>query len=103
MPRLSEEREHAVEPAVPAVLLQRRMVERGDEAVAVGEDPLDVERLWDKNQVHHPFSRFAVVGAPVMWVTAAMTDEEAAGKLKHDLDAAYAEALKQADLMRGKR
>ena len=61
-----------------------------------------IQRLWDKNQVHHPFSRFAVVGAPVMWVTESMTDEEAAAKLKHDLDAAYAEALKQADLMRAK-
>jgi hypothetical protein len=31
-----------------------------------------------------------------------MSDAEVAAKLKHDLDAAYAEALRQADLMRGK-
>jgi lysophospholipid acyltransferase (LPLAT)-like uncharacterized protein len=60
-----------------------------------------MERIWDKNQVHHPFSRFAVVGAPVLWVTDEMTDEEAAARLKRDLDTAYAEALAQADRMRG--
>jgi lysophospholipid acyltransferase (LPLAT)-like uncharacterized protein len=52
-----------------------------------------IERLWDKNQFHYPFSRFAVVGAPVLWVTEALTDAEAEAQLKRDLDAAYAEAL----------
>jgi lysophospholipid acyltransferase (LPLAT)-like uncharacterized protein len=52
-----------------------------------------IERLWDKNQFHYPFSRFAVVGAPVLWVTEALSDAEAEAQLKRDLDAAYAEAL----------
>lgn len=52
-----------------------------------------IERMWDKNQLHLPFARFVVVGAPVMWVTDAMTNEEAEAVLKRDLDAAYAEAL----------
>jgi lysophospholipid acyltransferase (LPLAT)-like uncharacterized protein len=61
-----------------------------------------IERIWDKNQVHHPFSRFAVVGAPVLWVTDQMTDEEATAVLKRDLDAAYGEALRRADEMGGR-
>ena len=38
-----------------------------------------MERIWDKNQVHHPFSKFAVVGAPVLWVTDEMTDRRGRG------------------------
>jgi lysophospholipid acyltransferase (LPLAT)-like uncharacterized protein len=52
-----------------------------------------LESIWDKNQLHHPFSRFAVVAAPVLRPTEAMTDAEAEAILKRDLDAAYAEAL----------
>ncbi len=56
-----------------------------------------IERLWDKSQIHYPFSRFAVVSAPPLWPAEAMSDAEAEALLKQRLDGAYAEALARTD------
>lgn len=61
-----------------------------------------VDRLWDKMQIHLPFSHWAVVGAPALWVTDAMSEAEALATIKRDLDAAYARALVLADEKAGK-
>ena len=56
-----------------------------------------ITRLWDQMQINFPYSRFAVVGAPVLWVTDAIDDDAAQAALKAGLDAAYAEALARVD------
>lgn len=54
-----------------------------------------LEGIWDKNQLHYPFSRFVVVAAPEFRPTDDISDEDAAARLKRDLDTAYAEALRR--------
>ncbi len=56
-----------------------------------------VTRIWDQMQINFPYSRFAVVGAPVMWVNEAIDDGTALATLKADLDTAYAEAIERVD------
>jgi len=56
-----------------------------------------VERLWDKMQIHLPFSHWAVTGGEPIWVTEDMSDAEALSRIKRDLDGAYARALELAD------
>ncbi|HTJ59086.1 MAG TPA: DUF374 domain-containing protein [Devosiaceae bacterium] len=56
-----------------------------------------IEKLWDKMQINHPFSRLALVAVGPVMVDKSVTDDEAADKLKRLLDDAYAEALRLAD------
>lgn len=54
-------------------------------------------RLWDQMQINMPWSRFAVVAAPVMWVDETIDDDTALAVLKKGLDTAYAEAFARVD------
>jgi len=56
-----------------------------------------VERLWDKMQINHPFSRLALVVSDAIVVDESVTDEQAQAQLKSVLDDAYAQALRLAD------
>ena len=57
-----------------------------------------VEKLWDKMQVNHPFSRLVLLAVGPVVVDETKTDDAAAEELKTLLDGAYAEALRLADL-----
>ena len=62
--------------------------------VAVGSSNRSIlERVWDRMQVNHPFSKVAVVGGEPLVVDDGIDDASARALLKERLDAAYAEAL----------
>lgn len=52
-----------------------------------------IEKLWDKMQVNHPFSRVVVVGGAHINVDDSLDDGAAVALLKERLDSAYAKAL----------
>ena len=52
-----------------------------------------IEKLWDKMQVNHPFSRVVVVGGEHLLVDDSLDDSAAVAVLKERLDEAYAKAL----------
>jgi lysophospholipid acyltransferase (LPLAT)-like uncharacterized protein len=56
-----------------------------------------VERLWDKMQINHPFSRLALVVSDAIMVDSSVTDAQAQAQLKSVLDDAYAQAMILAD------
>jgi lysophospholipid acyltransferase (LPLAT)-like uncharacterized protein len=63
--------------------------------MAVGSSNRTIlERVWDKTQLNHPFSKVAVVGGAPMHVDDSLDDDEAAKQLKLALDDCYDRALK---------
>ena len=56
-----------------------------------------LERVWDKMQINHPFSRVALVAQGPVLVDGSTTDEAALAQLKRMLDEGYEEALRLAD------
>lgn len=51
------------------------------------------EKVWDETQINHPFGKAFVVAGELMRVDDAVTDDDAAARLKADLDRIYAEAI----------
>jgi lysophospholipid acyltransferase (LPLAT)-like uncharacterized protein len=56
-----------------------------------------LERVWDKMQINHPFSRVALVAQGPVMVDETVTDEQALAQLKQLLDTGYEQALRLAD------
>ncbi len=54
------------------------------------------EKVWDQTQINHPFGKAFVVAGELMRVDDAVTDDDAAARLKADLDRIYAEAIARA-------
>lgn len=52
------------------------------------------EKVWDKTQINHPWGKAVVVAGEMLRVDGKVSDEDATGQLKAELDRIYERALK---------